>query len=1842
MSTRKRIEPYLAPNQADEARHAYYPPIQGKLGLAPKHAPPAVPSTSSPSGGDGVTDPADVSSYRFSNANNSPYGGSAGGATLRSNASPTRKGSRVSTSLIFSLRKLRDTADADAVSVGSGGSGGMLRHRSSASLSLSGSGNSSSAAISAHAPSHSRHASAYSFKTVGSNPYDTRTLFDNRSMSDAPAALLMLLMRGGGGGGGGAAAVAEKPPLRMPLYPLSLSRKSTSLLSATLRPASSRADDIAPTASAASAASGPPITRPANPLEVERMFRELMDRRDFRSLPAQARQEMLNYGVDKKWMLVYQDALSEQSKHGKKTSATPEFYTRRLIAKSITTDELGNLWVSLRTEPIDWVRAFIFDYQGDVALSNYLIKVHEQMAALDIDDILDDIFNKEFNILKCLRSMMNQKLGAERIRSDDSIYITAVTGCLLSPRIATRKIAGDTLTFMIAYYHGDSQTKHHKVLRALDALANRPYYEFVAPTAANRKNLQRKPPAPETYHRFELWLQLVSKTLEGKGKYKNSLVGASDELKSAIYGSASTSLNASHVENQLIEYCLSTMLLINKIVEYGLDFRVRIHLRAQLQSAGIERLMTQFKELGYDNLTRQCDTYLEMAESDAFELKTKEQIDDKVDFNDPVDLVRSLWLSVQNSAAQGYFVSAIQHIYLNQVEKKDNVEDLSRSLRLLDGLVQNVSNVHTTDDVSAVGIAINKLAAGMSTDDMYRKALNEVKTYKKIAEEATAERDDISRQLSLGSEGLISSLTKDLRETETVLSRTRRSKEELEDELEELKRKHLVQKQEREVEMRELLIMLNNAEIKSKKKNGKTTVLVQTTNENLIKELQKKVHRQRTEYKLDNKRLGTHIEPSARLRALREQMNDIENLARELEMTDFETYAKPDAEVAEETPKSVSPTSSSFEKIAETEPEEPEESEESEESEEESEPESVEIPTGPKRGWRSDDLEKLSGLRKKLASLQSESNDIMKFNNSAMFSKQKYMAMERLRELEMNFKDFNIDFNTAEEDSMMPNMDDGMKLKIQEELENAKRVNQELNAQLKALQDEKKPKRQSMRSSDNILKKLEKEYGQGKVLTEGSGSVTRGSNAPVRDYKKNRFSTVDGKNPQFLKELSSKVLRAEAIAEASDDDDSDNFVDSVAVPQKQTSLSPKATPSPPPPPPPPLPDSLKVAKGAVPPPPPPLPPSLAGQDNNGPPPPPPPPPLPNLGGSGIPPPPPLPNMGGLGIPPPPPLPGLGGPGGLPPPPPPPFPAPSSKTPVTSVVSSPVPQDLLSQFPRPKKKLKQLHWEKFDMSDNSSNTFWQSSQPENIASDLMDKGILDEIEAIFAAKEIKKLATKKKENIDRVTFLSRDMAQQFGINLHSFNSFSDIEVVQKILRCDKEVLENQTVLEFLAKEEIVQISNGLARNLEPYSTDYEADVISKPEKDPGELQRPDRIYLELIYNLQHYWKSRIRALKTIASFEKDYEELVLKLRKIDDSVESIRHSKHLRSVFDIILAVGNYMNDTSKQAKGFKLNSLQRLSFVKDDKNSMSFLHYVEKTVRTMYPELLGFMDDLSKCTEVAKFSIENISSDCKDYAQAIKNVQSSIDIGNLSDVSVFHPKDRVLKVVSPALPKAKRKAEMLLDQAACTFKEFDNLMTYFGEDPSDSFVRNSFISKFTNFMNEFKKAQKENLKREEEIRLYEQRKKLLEQSNKQAKTASESQGDEDDANVMDSLLEKLKATGPKRGEGNSARKRALVKKHIMENIKRNEDGSTNDSSNSSTDNFVEPPSEEVADGDVGSRARSLLQELRKDDGTDEDRHLSAASQFRQQRQRRKQLQSSVTDVIDEENQESIADKTTEA
>jgi len=83
--------------------------------------------------------------------------------------------------------------------------------------------------------------------------------------------------------------------------------------------------------------------------------------------------------------------------------------------------------------------------------------------------------------------------------------------------------------------------------------------------------------------------------------------------------------------------------------------------------------------------------------------------------------------------------------------------------------------------------------------------------------------------------------------------------------------------------------------------------------------------------------------------------------------------------------------------------------------------------------------------------------------------------------------------------------------------------------------------------------------------------------------------------------------------------------------------------------------------------------------------------------------------------------------------------------------------------RPKKKLKALHWDKVD---EASTTHWAAHTPsaeerEEKYLELSRKGILDEVEKLFMAKETKRLGqgTSKKE--DKKQIISNDLRKAFG-------------------------------------------------------------------------------------------------------------------------------------------------------------------------------------------------------------------------------------------------------------------------------------------------------------------------------------------------------------------------------------------------------------------------------------------------------------------------------------------------
>lgn len=488
-----------------------------------------------------------------------------------------------------------------------------------------------------------------------------------------------------------------------------------------------------------------------------------------------------------------------------------------------------------------------------------------------------------------------------------------------------------------------------------------------------------------------------------------------------------------------------------------------------------------------------------------------------------------------------------------------------------------------------------------------------------------------------------------------------------------------------------------------------------------------------------------------------------------------------------------------------------------------------------------------------------------------------------------------------------------------------------------------------------------------------------------------------------------------------------------------------------PPPPPPPPGALGFPPGIPPPPP------MPGSNANIPPPPPPPPPG-KLG------------FGPPGVPPPPPMPGDGS---MPPPPPPPPPMPGGKRPgfMPKAPGFGAASAALSG-PRPKKKLKALHWDKVD---SPSSTVWAtrgmtSEEKEEKYQELSKKGVLEEIEKLFMAKEIKAIGKKAGKKDDKKQIIARDLMHNFQISMAKFSSYPVDEVVRMIIHCDTKILDDVVVMEFLQKNDFCDIPDNTAKQMAPYSKDWTGPNAgeSKREQDPVELTREDQIYLYTAYELHPYWKSRMRALNLTRTYEAEYDEISTKLLEVSRVSESLRDSSSLISVLGLILDIGNFMNDANKQASGFKLSTLSRLGMLKDDKNESTFADIVERIVRNQYSGWEGFIDEIGGVITAQKINVELLQQDAKKYIDNIKNVQMSLDAGNLSDPSKFHPEDKVSIIVQRSMKEARRKAEQLQVFLEDMQKSYDDIMAFYGEDPSDDSARRDFFAKLANFVQEWR------------------------------------------------------------------------------------------------------------------------------------------------------------------------------
>ncbi|KAF9416289.1 hypothetical protein BGZ94_010254 [Podila epigama] len=421
------------------------------------------------------------------------------------------------------------------------------------------------------------------------------------------------------------------------------------------------------------------------------------------------RKAMAQLPMDTKWKLIYQHESQEQSKARKREEGFID-----------------------KTSPEYYVRKM----QSDADLRNMDIKVlialHVSLKSQPISRDTD--LAMEHEIVKCLKTLLNNRWGAQEAIKHPPC-ISALCFSITSPQLQTRKLVVEVLTFLC---YCEVPMGHKLVLEGLDQVQE--YWKESA--------------------RFDAWMRILENTIDGRGRF-GTMVGMSEELK-----------KTGTLDSHLIEYVLSNVVFINALLQVVDDIELRIHLRSQLTTSGLTRIISKMRSLNHDLIDRQLNIYEDEAENDYEDMVEFYNHQILHDMSDPYDVFQALLRSVEDSRAYDFFLSLLQHMLLIREEGDLRI----RYFQLMDAIVTQVvlDRRGITDNFEQkIGISVNQLVSKLVDQDKLNVALEDSKHARMELEKLKRQKKELELELGQRDDGMVSQLKSNIYSLEDLLRLSR-------------------------------------------------------------------------------------------------------------------------------------------------------------------------------------------------------------------------------------------------------------------------------------------------------------------------------------------------------------------------------------------------------------------------------------------------------------------------------------------------------------------------------------------------------------------------------------------------------------------------------------------------------------------------------------------------------------------------------------------------------------------------------------------------------------------------------------------------------------------------------------------------------------------------------------------------------------------------------------------------------------------------------------------------------------------------------------------------------------
>lgn len=391
-----------------------------------------------------------------------------------------------------------------------------------------------------------------------------------------------------------------------------------------------------------------------------------------------------------------------------------------------------------------------------------------------------------------------------------------------------------------------------------------------------------------------------------------------------------------------------------------------------------------------------------------------------------------------------------------------------------------------------------------------------------------------------------------------------------------------------------------------------------------------------------------------------------------------------------------------------------------------------------------------------------------------------------------------------------------------------------------------------------------------------------------------------------------------------------------------------------------------------------------------------------------------------------------------------------------------------RVPQPSHPLKSFNWVKLN-EERVPGTVWNDIDDMHVFR-ILD---LEDFEKMFSAYQRHQKELGSTEDIYLASRKVKELSVIDGrraqncIILLSKLKLSNEEIRQAVLKMDEQ--------EDLAKDMLEQLLKFI-----PEKSDI--DLLEEHKHEIERMARADRFLYEMS-RIDHY-QQRLQALFFKKKFQERLAEAKPKVEAILLASRELTHSKRLKQMLEVVLAIGNFMNKGQRGgAYGFRVASLNKIADTKSsiDRN-ISLLHYLIMILEKHFPDILNMPSELQHLPEAAKVNLAELEKEVGNLKRGLRAVEVELDYQKRQ---VREPSDKFVPVMSDFITVSSFSFSELEEQLNEARNKFAQALMHFGEQDS-KMQPDEFFGIFDTFLQAFSEARQDleamRRKKEEEER----------------------------------------------------------------------------------------------------------------------------------------------------------------